>query len=209
MGTVVSSIFLCEEVTHIKRRLTWALRPCLPLILEKPPLQQDHQLFECSKDKGVRLKSDWSNDGALQFNRHFFLNPSGFFDFISVFLIFFMVTLCLFNITMENPHFQKVTHDKSSINGYFCIAMFNNQRVKIHLFGAPKSIPNFGEKKHRKGSFWGAASLLRRSPSSGGRIIPFFMAASYGVHLMGPSMKTMLFCQNYLYHPYLYHLSEI
>lgn len=87
--------------------------------------------------------------------------------------------------------------------------MFNNQRVKIHLFGAPKSIPNFGEKKHRKGSFWGAASLLRRSPSSGGRIIPFFMAASYGVHLMGPSMKTMLFCQNYLYHPYLYHLSEI
>jgi hypothetical protein len=35
------------------------------------------------------------------------------------------------------------------------------------------------------------------------------MAASYGVHLMGPSMKTMLFCQNYLYHPYLYHLSEI
>ena len=59
-----------------------------------------------------------------------------------------MVTLCLFNITMENPHFQKVTHDKSSINGYFCIAMFNNQRVKIHLFGAP-----LREKKTEKGRF--------------------------------------------------------
>ena len=35
MGTVVSSIFLCEEVTHIKRRLTWALRPCLPVILNQ------------------------------------------------------------------------------------------------------------------------------------------------------------------------------
>ena len=48
--------------------------------------------------------------------------------------IYTRYTLRLFNIAMENHHFQWVNNHKSSINGPFSIAMLNNQRVYIYIY---------------------------------------------------------------------------
>ena len=44
-------------------------------------------------------------------------------------------TIWLFNIAMENPLYMEVLMGKSSTNGLFSMAMFNNQRVheKVQL----------------------------------------------------------------------------
>jgi len=43
-------------------------------------------------------------------------------------------TIWLFNIAMENHHFEKINPGKPSINGQFSMAMLNNQRVYIYVY---------------------------------------------------------------------------
>ena len=50
------------------------------------------------------------------------------------------VSLCLFDAAMENKHVLEVNHDKSSLNGPYSIAMFNNERNLKNVDVPPQNL---------------------------------------------------------------------